>query len=340
MTPREIILANIEWNGAPRAGLTFDGNRINDMVSAGLLAPIGYQQKRWVDGNREFYDDEWGNLWCRMVNGCLKGEVCKPAISDWSQLKDFRAPRYDRQACVEHLRKAFGEFPDRFKVAGIGGWIFDNARYLRKMEVYFADMALYPDELKRMHRMVAGVYEQKIHAAGESDADGIAIGEDMGTQKGLLFSPAMWREYFADEYARLFSIAHEYGLKVLMHSCGKNWEIVTDLLEAGVDCFQFDQPTIYDMPRLAETLKAHRAALWSPVDIQKILPTGDRKLIEEGAREMCRIFKGGLICKNYPDLPGIGVRPEWDQWAYEAILASQPATFPVPRVRDNAGYRR
>jgi len=34
---------------------------------------------------------------------------------------------------------------------------------------------------------------------------------------------------------------------------------------------------------------------------------------------MVDIFEGGLICKNYLDLPGIGVRPEWDQWAYEAI---------------------
>ena len=86
-----------------------------------------------------------------------------------------------------------------------------------------------------------------------------------------------------------------------------------------VDVFQFDQPTLYDMPKLAATLRERRAALCSPVDIQKILPTGNRALIEAGAREMYDIFEGGLICKNYLDLPGIGVRPEWDQWAYEAI---------------------
>lgn len=320
MTPREIILANLEHAGAPRAGLTFDGDRINDMVWGGLAAPVGYQPKRWVEGAREYYDDDWGNLWCRMVGGCAKGEVCKPAIADWSQLKDFRAPHYDLDACVASLRKVFDQPTDKFKIAGIGGWIFDNARYLRKMEVYFADMALYPDELKQLHRIVAGVYEQKIHAAGRAGADGIGIGEDMGTQKGLLFSPAMWREFFAEEYTRLFAIAHDYGMKILMHSCGNNWEIVPDLLQAGVDCFQFDQPTVYDMPRLAAILKEHRTALWAPVDIQKIMPTGDRKLIEAGAREMGRIFEGGLICKNYGDLRGIGVQPEWDQWAYEEIL--------------------
>ena len=85
-------------------------------------------------------------------------------------------------------------------------------------------------------------------------------------------------------YTRLLGIAHDYGMKVLMHSCGQNWAIVPDLLDAGVDVFQFDQPALYDMPKLAALLRERKAALWSPVDIQKILPTGDRAIIEAGAR--------------------------------------------------------
>jgi len=38
-----------------------------------------------------------------------------------------------------------------------------------------------------------------------------------------------------------------------------------------------------------------------------------------GALRMCRIFDGFLIAKNYGDLKGIGVKEEWDDWAYEAI---------------------
>jgi uroporphyrinogen decarboxylase len=215
----------------------------------------------------------------------------------------------------------FSQPTDKFKIAHIGGWVFDNARYLRKMEVYFTDMALYPEEVDRMHRMVGAVYEQKIHLAGKAGADGIMIGEDMGTQTGLLFSPAMFRSYFVDLYTRLLAIAHEYGMKVLMHSCGQNWSIVPDLLDVGVDVFQFDQPALYDMPKLAALLRERKAALWSPVDIQQILPTGDRARIEAGANEMYDLFEGGLICKNYPDLPGIGVEEEWDKWAYDAICA-------------------
>ena len=147
------------------------------------------------------------------------------------------------------------------------------------------------------------------------------IGEDMGTQNGLLFSPAMWREFFKEDYTRLLGIAHDYGMKVLMHSCGLNWAILDDLIDAGVDCFQFDQPALYDMPALAGKLRARKVALWSPIDIQQVMPTGDREYIEAETERLIDTFRGGLILKNYPDLHGIAVEEEWDQWAYDKALA-------------------
>ncbi len=320
MEAREIILANIDRTDPPRCGMTFDRDRINDMLGCGLR-PNGYQQQRWVDGKVEYYDDEWGNIWVRMREGSIKGEIHRPAVESWDQLATLEPPDYSHPDCAAEMMARFSQPTDKFKIAHIGGWIFDNARYLRKMETYFCDMALYPEELQRMHRLVATVYEQKIHLAGSAGADGIMIGEDMGTQTGLLFSPQMFHFYFKELYRRLMGIAHDYGMKVLMHSCGQNWAILPDLLDAGVDVFQLDQPALYDMPQLAALLKARNAALWSPVDIQQILPTGDRLRIEAGAQEMCDIFEGGLICKNYGDLHGIGVKPEWDMWAYTAICA-------------------
>jgi uroporphyrinogen-III decarboxylase len=109
-------------------------------------------------------------------------------------------------------------------------------------------------------------------------------------------------------------------MKVFLHSCGQNWALLDDLIECGFDCFQFDQPRAYDMPALARKLREHKVALWSPVDIQQVLPTGDRERIEREAECMVETFRGGLIAKNYPDLHGIGVKPEWDRWAYEVFL--------------------
>ena len=71
---------------------------------------------------------------------------------------------------------------------------------------------------------------------------------------------------------------------------------------------------------LARKCRDRKVALWSPIDIQKVLPTGDRRYIEEQTQYMLEVFKGFLIVKNYPDLHGIGVECEWDDWAYNTIL--------------------
>ncbi len=320
MNSKEIIYANLEHRNPVRPGLTFDNNRLDDMCWGGPGTSKGYTQKRWVDGQYEYYDDMWGNIWARMTDGCAAGEIFKPAIEDWTQLKDYQIPQYDFDEMVKSMRQGFAEEDDKFRMAWMPGWVFASSRYLRKMEIYLMDLLLYPEELKQLHEKVAGLFEQVIRATGEAKAEGIMFCEDMGTQNGLLFSPALWQEYFGDLYCKLFGLAHECGLKVFMHSCGQNRQILEPLLQAGVDCFQFDQPTVYDMADLAQLLKKYKAALWSPIDIQKIMPTGDRQIIEKGVDDMFKHFEGGLIFKNYPDLKGIGVKEEWDNWAYQAIL--------------------
>ena len=192
------------------------------------------------------------------------GEVFKPAVEDWRQLDDMRVPDYTHPDCAARMAETFCQPTDKFKLAFIGGWVFNDTRYLRKMEVYFADLALYPDELRRLHEIVAGVYERKIRLAAAAGAEGIFFCEDMGTQTGLLFSPRMFRHYFKELYARLWGIAHELGMKVFEHSCGQNWAILPDLLDAGVDVFQLDQPTLYDMPALAESAADARGRAVEP----------------------------------------------------------------------------
>jgi len=320
MTPREIILANLERTGAERPGLNFSGDRMNDFLGGGLGPSRIFKEKVWTEGQFEYSTDEWGNIWHRILGLSQGGEVFKPAITDWRQLDRLQLPDYDDPARYDEMRRLFAEPTDRFKVAGLPGWVFASSRYLRKMEIYFADLVEYREEIDRLHAMVAELFARAIRLCARAGAEAIFFCEDLGTQDRVLIGPAMWREIYKPHYEKLTSTAHECGMKVLQHSCGYNWELIDDLVAAGIDCFQFDQPAAYDMPALAAKLKRHKTALYSPVDIQQVMPTGNRELIEAEAEKMVRLFDGGLIMKNYGDLHGIGVEEEWDQWAYEAIL--------------------
>jgi hypothetical protein len=330
MTPREIIQRNLNRTDPERIGFSFGGGRLNDFVGCGLGPSATYQPRRWTEGNVEYHDDEWGNVWHRLVDRSAGGEIFKPALESWDMLADYELPDLAAPSRFDRAREVFSADArrpcaeaERFRVASIPGFPFAICRYLRKMEVYFQDLILHRDEIDVLHERVTSLLEQVIVGMGEAGADGLTFCEDWGIQDRLLVSPTQWREIFKPLFQRLCGVAHEHGVAVLMHSCGCVWDILDDLAEVGVNAFQFDQPALYGIERLAGKLQSLGCCLWAPVDIQKVLPTGDRDYIEAEARKMVKLFggdHGGFIAKNYGDLHGIGVEPEWDQWAYEAIV--------------------
>ena len=80
MTPREIIKRNLEFTNPTRIGLNFGDNRRIDVVGAGIGPSLTWKQRTWVEGNLELYDDEWGNVWHRIVGMSQRGEIYQPAL--------------------------------------------------------------------------------------------------------------------------------------------------------------------------------------------------------------------------------------------------------------------
>ncbi len=318
LPPREIIRRNIEFHCDERIGLDFDGGRRSDFAGTG----VGYefQPRVWVEDTVEYSTDMWGNTWHRKVGMSQGGEIFKPALESWDQLDNLSMPELDNPACFQGARDLAASGTDRFRLGWMPGWPFATCRYLRKMEIYLLDLFENRDFIDVLHDRVTSLFERVIDRYGEIGLDGIMYCEDLGTQDRTLFSPQMWRDIYRPLYERLTSRAHQYGMKVIQHSCGYNWVLIDDLCASGIDCLQFDQPAVYDQPALAEKLRAHGVGLYAPCDIQQVLPTGDRDFITRETRRLVELFRGGFIAKNYPDLHGIGVQPEWDQWAYEEFL--------------------
>ncbi|MFH1074403.1 MAG: uroporphyrinogen decarboxylase family protein [Candidatus Firestonebacteria bacterium] len=327
-TPREIVIRNMSLTSPSRIGMAFSPtgageSRMNDFSGKRLKAK-GWEQKKWEDEKFEYYDDVWGNVWYRIKGFSAGGEILTPAIKKWEDLKSYKAPDFENAPNLTEIKKAWElDNNQHFRMLGIPGFIFSNSRYLRKMEIYFEDLALERENIHKLHSMVADVLETIINKAAEIGADGIVFCEDWGTQDRTLISPDMFKKLFKPYYKRLMKAARQKNLLVEMHSCGYNWALLPDIIDTGVNCFQFDQPTIYGMEKLGAYLQKRKVCLFSPVDIQKVLPTGDKKLIEQTARDLVKYFygkNGGFMAKNYGDLHGIGVTEESDKWAYEAFL--------------------
>jgi hypothetical protein len=108
-----------------------------------------------------------------------------------------------------------------------------------------------------------------------------------------------------------------------MHSCGQIGEIIPCLIEAGIDVFQFDQPDLHGLDKLAAFQKENKITYWCPVDIQKVLQTKDEARIKKKAGEMLDKLwqaRGGFIAGYYNDNASIGLEEKWQQIACREFL--------------------
>ena len=64
--------------------------------------------------------------------------------------------------------------------------------------------------------------------------DGFMLVEDLGTTRGMLFSPDSWREIHKPLVAELGAFLKQRGIHFWMHSCGNAEVIFEDLIECGL----------------------------------------------------------------------------------------------------------
>ena len=319
-TSREIIRRVLAFDDPPRIGMTFDGGRMNDLIGVGPEPSPDFdeQRHRSADG-AERWLDEWGCTWQRL-EAFSKGEVAEGPIKEWSDLDSYEPPRILKPSRYEASKRRLAENPDKYPLGWLPGFPFAIGRKLRTMERYLLDVVAEPKNLRRLNAMIRHLLLGQIELYAELGCTGVGFAEDWGTQERLLINPAHWRALFRPEFEALCDAAHSRGMTVWMHSCGYLVSIIDDLIEAGIDVLQFDQPALYGIDFLAERYGG-RVTFWCPVDIQQTLQSGDRDLIRAEAKVLVEELGrgGGFIAKNYPSPEAINVKTEWDQWAYEAF---------------------
>jgi len=184
-----------------------------------------------------------------------------------------------------------------------GPWtpIFCQAEFMRGEENLLADMAADKEMAKAIFDKVFEFFyltAQKQFEAVQGKADIFFTGDDFGSQFGLMMSKDMWREYFFSYYKRLFSLAKDYGLICMIHSCGAVSELFDLFIEAGADVVDPIQVTARGMDPLAiKTRYGDRLAFHGGLDMQHLLPLADKDTVRKETLRMIDILgkDGGFI---------------------------------------------
>ena len=333
MTGREIIKRVIENDNPPRIGFNFISPEWSDIDGvAGARLKVSPEIERFRDFDRhgellsqvpgfsgDVKMDALGNIYGRL-GGRTKGECIKGAMSDWGALASYRLPELDMSYYAE-LKQTLAD-TSKFVIAGLPFGIFSAFRDARLMPNALMDTIAEPENAAAFLDLVADADILACGGLKETGADAVIFCDDWGTQDRTFISPDTFEKLFLPAYTKLCQAAHSAGLKVILHSCGKNNAFMSMFAEAGIDSLQFDQQDIYPLEWLADNF-AGKINFYLPVDIQTIMTTGNRELIKNRAKYMTDLFRmrgASIIAKDYPTWGDIGVREEWAEWAREAFI--------------------
>lgn len=131
--------------------------------------------------------------------------------------------------------------------------------------------------------------------AGGGKIDILCLGEDLGTQKGPTVSPDTFDRVFRPRIEKFIVLAHEYGAKAMMHSCGSTRLLQPRLIEMGLDILDAVQPEPVGMnPEELKQEFGDRLTYCGMISTQQTLPHGTVEQCRAEARHRIDVIgKGG-----------------------------------------------
>ena len=144
-----------------------------------------------------------------------------------------------------------------------------------------------------------------IDAAGKRLSIMKVSGEDLGTQRSLLYPPEIISEVFLPVLRRRWDAAHTAlrrvgsEAKVMLHSCGAVRSLIPDLIDAGIEALDPVQPLADGMsPDELHAEFAGRMVFHGGIDVQELLPHATPDEVRRETRRVVDEFRGlrgGLI---------------------------------------------
>jgi uroporphyrinogen decarboxylase len=343
MNARERVLAAINHEAPDRVPLDFAAL---DEVWSALLAHLGlpdrdslleylgadlryiepieiiYDRARYIGpplrtGPEGAWEDIWG-VWRRPVrheHGVYQEIVRYPCegVEEPEQLLDREWPRpdwFDYSDIPGQCRRYHGQYA---LVGGGWGAVFGDSYRVLGLEHFLESLLLAPDVVREVIRRVEQFYlgvNERIFEAAAGMLDIYYFGNDLGTQRALLMSPATICEFLAPSFRRLVEQAKSYDLKVMFHSCGAVSEMIPLFIDLGIDVLDPVQAGAagMDPARLKAEFGRH-IAFHGGLDTQGVLPFGSPAEVQAEAARLIEIMKpgGGYIFgpsqELQPDVP-------------------------------------
>lgn len=294
MTGRERVHAAMRYKSVDRAPLQYyyapvgyyeHGEKLNDLYATlpgdfepFRRMPLPGPAADEVDENGKyhaFHTDEWGVVWEKRIFG-ITGIPYRHPLAEEEALKTYTPP-VPAPADKEKIRR---HQEDGFYALMGGGGIYERMLALCGDENVLCGIALEEETTVQIADMVMEYSRKLVEEAVACHADGVVLGDDYGTERGLIMHPDMWRSFLKPRLAYILAPAREAGLDIHFHSCGMIRDILPDLRELGVTSI-WPQLPAYNMEELASICRDLELAVAIHTDRANTMTSGTPQQVRD-----------------------------------------------------------
>lgn len=249
--------------------------------------------------------DEWGCVWTSLNKEAGdQGQVTEHPLSDPDCLDNYRFPDPYAHGRIDHAADSIQDIhlAGMAACANLGKGPMHLLDQLRGFENYLVDLMTSPDRIEQILDGIFAFLCGMVQQYGELGVDAFILWDDQAMQTGPLFSMDIWRERFKARYRKLFSLAHEYDCRFILHACGDLSQHLVDLADIEVDVIDNKQPSLWMNTPAVDAVRG-KITFSTCVDIQTTIHSVE---VEQIVHEVDRLVRrlsipdGGFIATFYP----------------------------------------
>ncbi len=254
----------------------------------------------------EDWTDAWGVGWEVGIEGTVPFPKRNP-LPSLDRLEDYVFPDPSDLVLTEAAADGLAAVDrGRQLVSGqLTYLLFERAWAVMGMDNFLTALLTHPAEAHEFLHGIADYARRAFDRYLELGVDAVGCSEDLGSQRALMVSPRMFREFLLPEYVHCFGNALREGKIVHFHSCGCVDAIAGDLAGIGITVLNPIQARANNLAKLkADTVG--RMALDGGIDTA-VLARGTPADVRAEVARVMGILKpgGGYVCAPDQSIPGI-----------------------------------
>ncbi|MBI3923888.1 MAG: hypothetical protein HY318_20870 [Armatimonadetes bacterium] len=254
----------------------------------------------------ETWTDGWGIRWEVGLEGTVPFPKGNP-LPSLDRLDSYQLPDPGALVFSEDMSEALASVDrgEKLVMGNLTYLLFERVWAVMGMENFLTSLITHPKEAHELLHGIANYARKVFDRYLDLGVDAVGFSEDLGTQRVLTMSPAMFREFLLPEYVYCFENVLTAGKILFFHSCGCVEAIAADLAGIGVTLLNPVQASANDLRKIkSETVG--RMALHGAIDTA-LLARGTPEDVRAEVRRVMDLLKpgGGYVCAPDQGIPGI-----------------------------------